>query len=230
MNRILRISAILVATVSLSGCQAIGSFWAKLTSQAPRETVETSTALAAAENMDLSAGRELLGRGMYAAAITSFRNARSDPAAFAEANNGMGVAYAKLGRLDLAERYFQVALTLDPSNERFAANMLRLQRDYALAKNKQHEAELLAQAEAAKQAAAEKLAQADETGNIERVSRGEVRITTLASPMAAPIATVAARDAIPPAKLPEITAGEAAEGQDIDAAVAADQSKSISFN
>src|SRR3546814_9961813 len=49
----------------------------------------------------------------------------SDLDSAAEAYNGLGVAYAKLGRADLAERYFKMALSMDGTNPRFAANLDR---------------------------------------------------------------------------------------------------------
>src|SRR3546814_7754482 len=48
-----------------------------------------------------------------------------NPDAAPEAYNGLGVAYARLGRADLAERYFKMALSMEGTNPRFAANLER---------------------------------------------------------------------------------------------------------
>src|SRR3546814_13341744 len=67
----------------------------------------------------------MLRAGHPANAIQQFRLAALDPGSAAEAFNGLGVAYAKLGRADLAERYFKMALSMDGTNPRFAANLDR---------------------------------------------------------------------------------------------------------
>src|SRR3546814_14347739 len=67
----------------------------------------------------------MLRAGHPANAIQQFRLAALDPGSAAEAFNGLGVAYARLGRADLAERYFRMALSMDGANPRFAANLER---------------------------------------------------------------------------------------------------------
>ena len=64
-------------------------------------------------NSDLAMGRQALADGQYGTAIAALRFARLDPACSAEATNALGVAYARIGRDDLAERYFREALALD---------------------------------------------------------------------------------------------------------------------
>jgi tetratricopeptide (TPR) repeat protein len=80
---------------------------------------------------DYFAGRIALGKQMldaknYGGALATFRQARFDPRYAAEAYNGMGVAYARLGREDLAERFFATALQQEPTNAKFAANVQRI--------------------------------------------------------------------------------------------------------
>lgn len=129
MKRIL--AAALLATM-LAGCQSIfGHHSARLD---VRPVGEAQTAAAAA--IALEEGRQHLIRGEVASAIVALRTASSDPATAAPAHNGLAVAYAMLGRGDLAERYFQQAIAEDPADPRFAANLARFyqSRDAAMAK------------------------------------------------------------------------------------------------
>lgn len=79
-------------------------------------------------NADLAMGRQALADGQYGTAIAALRFARLDPACSAEATNALGVAYARIGRDDLAERYFREALALAPDDRRFAANLARFEQ------------------------------------------------------------------------------------------------------
>lgn len=79
-------------------------------------------------NADLAMGRQALVDGQYGTAIAALRFARLDPACSAEAANALGVAYARIGRGDLAERYFREALALAPADRRFAANLARFEQ------------------------------------------------------------------------------------------------------
>lgn len=83
-------------------------------------------------NSDLAAGKRALADGQYGAAVAALRLARLDPACTAEATNGLGVAYAQLGRNDLAERYFREAVAMDPQDRRFAANLARFEQARAV--------------------------------------------------------------------------------------------------
>lgn len=84
--------------------------------------------MAAPVNPDLAEGRRALADGRYVAAVAALRLARLDPDCAAEAANGMGVAYALLGRTDLAERYFREAVARDPQDRRFSGNLARLEQ------------------------------------------------------------------------------------------------------
>lgn len=75
----------------------------------------------------LDEGRAQLRDSNLSAAAALLRVAQQDPALRAEASNALGVTYARLGRDDLAERYFRAAIDIAPSDQRFAANLLRLQ-------------------------------------------------------------------------------------------------------
>lgn len=89
---------------------------------------QTQELTAAPINSDLAAGKRALADGQYGAAVAALRLARLDPACSAEATNGLGVAYAQLGRDDLAERYFREAVAMDPQDRRFTANLARFEQ------------------------------------------------------------------------------------------------------
>lgn len=81
--------------------------------------------------VEFELGRLALDGGNYAEAIACFSAARIEPGLLASSLNGMGVAYARLGREDLAERYFREAAAAAPGDQRYAANLLRLQQSVA---------------------------------------------------------------------------------------------------
>jgi hypothetical protein len=78
----------------------------------------------------------MLMRGEVGSAIASFRVAAQTAEFAAPAHNGLGAAYAMIGRGDLAERYFYQAIAEDPNEPKYAANLSRYykSRDAALAK------------------------------------------------------------------------------------------------
>lgn len=92
----------------------------------------TQELTAAPINSDLAAGKRALADGQYGAAVAALRLARLDPGCAAEATNGLGVAYAQLGRDDLAERYFREAAAMDPQDRRFTANLARFEQARAV--------------------------------------------------------------------------------------------------
>ena len=170
----------LTVGVSLTGCQAIfGPRTAHV------ESADAAQIAAADANPALDLGRQLLKAGRIAQAIGLLRVAQRDPSSMAEASNALGVAYAKLGRHDLADRYFRMALSLEPGDARFAANMLRLQHDYDLAlRRNEEEAQLALRAEDDRRLAEAQARAVPEPGQIERVSRGQVQIHTQPQPEA----------------------------------------------
>ena len=153
MRNFTRTATCVAALVALSGCQ---SFVSAL-GFGPKDGAKRAEASKEAifGNDELERGRAALRAGYPAAAIKQFRMAALNPEAAPDAFNGLGVAYAKLGRADLAERYFKMALDLDATNPRYAANLERFYNSplgnsvRALAMRKK-EAELaMAEAEAA---------------------------------------------------------------------------------
>lgn len=79
----------------------------------------------------LQRGRAHLDAGLDALAIESFRaEIRVNPES-AYAYNGLAVAYGRIGRDDLAKRYFETALAKDPSNMKAQTNFARLTGEVA---------------------------------------------------------------------------------------------------
>lgn len=108
-------------TVVLAGCQSMGSGHALREGlRIPKERSPEEYAAG-----QLSLGREALGLEQWGLALTSFRLVRHMPEHAAEASNGMAIAYANIGRPDLAERLFQDAVALAPGDRRYQANLTR---------------------------------------------------------------------------------------------------------
>ena len=118
--------------ISLGGCQSVLRTVGLAKDNAP-QTASLEGEYAEAQSRyfadRLDAGREDLKNGNFAAAMEQFRHASLGQATRAEALNGLGVAYAGIGRLDLARRYFYQAASLEPEDARFAANIARLHRE-----------------------------------------------------------------------------------------------------
>lgn len=113
---------VVVAAMPLSGCKALfGS--SQFTAQKNQIREQQPADFAQRE---LTLGREALDKGNWAEAIIALRNAQRMPQFAAQAHNGMGVAYAQLGRADLAERYFLLAIAEAPEDRRYSANLARL--------------------------------------------------------------------------------------------------------
>ncbi|MFZ9396571.1 MAG: tetratricopeptide repeat protein [Erythrobacter sp.] len=189
----LRFTTCLVAVVALSGCQ---SFVNSL-GFGPRQSAQTGQLAEVFGSQELERGREALKAGHVMQAIEQFRMAAVNEQYAPDAFNGLGVAYARLGRADLAERYFRTAVELDSNNPKFAANLARFYETplgaSALAMREREAAATLAKAEQAAQA--EQLAAAEAVAprspvTVERpavqVARGSNREVRVA---AAPVAT-----------------------------------------
>lgn len=148
----LRFTTCLVAAVALSGCQ---SFVDSL-GFGPRKAAETEQLAEVFGNQELERGREALKAGHVMQAIEQFRMAALNEKHAPDAFNGLGVAYARLGRADLAERYFRTAVELDSANPKFAANLARFYETplgaSALAVREREAAAALAQAQQAAEA------------------------------------------------------------------------------
>lgn len=206
MRSLPKILVLTVALTALSGCQSfpLTSWMFKRSDRGAPVTAPNDGSRALAE------GRAALQDGQLVAAIGPLRAALLDPATRAPASNALGVAYAQLGREDLAEQYFKSAIAADPSDNRFVANLLRLQHA-VLARKAQSDAARLAAREGETTPSAagfivekpDALAERSRmAGNVERRSRGEVFITSATTP-AVPTATVAYAARPNAAKAPE---------------------------
>ena len=133
MTKIAKFGTIAVAAMLLAGCQSSPfSGWGVAKKQNKRPAAEAPPEIVGAQLIE--EGRAQLRDGHISAAVATLRLARLDPATAAAAENGLGVAYAKLGRFDIADRYFRAAVARDPQDMRFTANLLRLQRHVMLAR------------------------------------------------------------------------------------------------
>ena len=107
---------------ALSGCQLLGNLHLTRSSQ-DRATVAE---LAITSGTAVQEGRDHLRGGRPGLAIEAFNRALAsgqDPAA---SYNGLGVAYARLGRTDLAFRFFKKATLSEPDNAAYSRNLTRL--------------------------------------------------------------------------------------------------------
>lgn len=98
---------------------------------APEYRLSSSVPAAVSGASMLQRGRAQLDAGLDAIAIESFRaEIRQNPES-AEAYNGLAVAYGRIGRDDLAQRYFETALAKDPANAKAQTNLAKLTGDPA---------------------------------------------------------------------------------------------------
>lgn len=92
----------------------------------PQYRLSAPTASVAEGTSMLQRGRAQLDAGLDALAIESFRaEIRFNPQSV-DAYNGLAVAYGRIGRNDLAQRYFEIALAKDPLNAKVQANLAKL--------------------------------------------------------------------------------------------------------
>lgn len=178
-------------------------------------------ALATGDQSFTDEGRSALAADEYGHAIQSFQTALAAGESRAPALNGLGVAFARLGRYDLAERYFQGAMALAPDDARYRGNLARLMASPAYAMR--HDADRVrmagldpstpAQPEAATQPAAVRAevpvprpVVAD--GQIEKVGAHQFFIKS-AAPQTAPSAAVV--NALPKGYRPQVRVALAPE-------------------
>lgn len=127
MPRYYTMALALGASAMLGGCASMSSFFSfRWVKHEPR------MARAHAAPAFLALGKQELDNGAYGSAIESFRLALATGENQAEALNGIGVAYAQLGRADVAETLFLQAQRRDPDNPRFARNLASLRLSHEL--------------------------------------------------------------------------------------------------
>ncbi len=173
---ILRASAIALL-VSLGGCQFLGKLnLARSGSQDEQQAGKVKRAMPSS----LAEGREHLRTNRNGLAIDAFNLALvrgEDPAA---AFNGLGVAYARVGRNDLAYRFFKKANASDPDNPVYASNLIRLVDSPAFALNQIDRAPTAPPARAAERLVTASAAAAAPRapGKLYREGRGQISLTT----------------------------------------------------
>ena len=142
-NTLARIALVAALVPALGGCALLG-----IGRDAPQVTALSTLPMGADAFVRFEEGRAALDAGQNAAAIAAFSEARMEPSLLAPSLNGMGVAYARLGRVDLAERYFRQAVAAAPDDRRFAGNLSQAQASLLVAR-RQLEAPQVAVVEAA---------------------------------------------------------------------------------
>ncbi|MBH0112577.1 tetratricopeptide repeat protein [Novosphingobium sp. YJ-S2-02] len=125
-------------------------------------------------------GRTALMAGRDQEAVTLFRVALASGEAPAPARNGLGVAYARLGQFDAAERAFRLAIAADPAKATYATNLDRLLGSALARRQRDAETRALAARAAASAKPVATSAQAEAPGpRLTRVSRGMVSIRSM---------------------------------------------------
>lgn len=120
MQRQLVRMALTIALVSpLGGCQFINSLHLSHRSASPQPAL-------ARDQYYTGKGQDLLRSGQPGGAAEAFNLALATGEDPAPAYNGLGVAFARMGRPDLAYRFFNKAVTSDPGNLAYAGNLDRL--------------------------------------------------------------------------------------------------------
>jgi len=125
MKRKLMALMVVSSSMMLGGCQVFHSAFADKPARIETASVDLSSYFAER----LEAGRRHLQAHRPSQAIIAFRQASYDAASAGSAYNGMAIAYAQMGRDDLARSYFTAAMQADPGDERFARNLARLDQD-----------------------------------------------------------------------------------------------------
>lgn len=202
MRKVVEPIVLLAAAGLLAGCQGSPLKGWNFARPKPASTLTSSTV---SGPQVLEEGRAELREGKISAAAASFRLAMLDPATAADANNGLAVVYARLGRLDLAERYFTAAVALQPENSRFAANLLRLQFDRALRQPAVTQVASMATSDA------DRARERSAAARPHRVSDGFFHLRTIENLGPAPAMSVDYRRRVARIELPQPAAGEGAQ-------------------
>ncbi|MDE2437511.1 MAG: hypothetical protein KGM49_14745 [Sphingomonadales bacterium] len=174
------IAIAVVLSLTLPGCSSLfksGKFASRANDEKAAQRVDARTRQA---SVLTDMGRHALDQGNTGLAIEAFQRAAVSGEAPAPAFNGLGVAFARIGRFDLAQRYFEQAATLDPSEQRYQTNLARLMRSplFAQRHDADRAAEMLAQTER-DQAAEAKARQAAGPGRLQRVAANQFFIQTV---------------------------------------------------
>lgn len=176
------LAALALVSLTLPGCSALfGSN--KLASQTGNQSqIQAAEAAVAVRQAALTdAGRRALDQGNTGLAIEAFTRAVRMGEAPAPAMNGLGVAYARIGRFDLAQRYFERAAEIDPSDARYQTNLARLMRSPLFARRHEGDQTRALMAQATQQQEAEaRTRQAAAPGQLQRIGANQFFIQTAA--------------------------------------------------
>ena len=124
-----RFAVCVIGVACLSGCG--GLFGSKQSRVSEVSDVDVAAVYHDYAVEQLENGRQLISRGAYANALQPLRKASADPETAPAAYNAIGVAYVKLGREDVATRFFSLALVLDPENPTIVANFRKFKDQLA---------------------------------------------------------------------------------------------------
>lgn len=167
--------ASLGAVTLLGGCQSVFGVFSKGGSE-----------LSSTSGSDVfsEAGRKALAAGAFGTAIEEFSRALAHGENRAVAINGLGVAYAKIGRADLAHRYFSEAVIIEPDNPSYAANLNRLISSPAFAMRNSGDVgnELIAQHATESAAGRQDIGSEASVGRLVRSGPREFQIVSAAEP------------------------------------------------
>lgn len=186
----------LCLTTTLGGCSVFGSHHL-----AKADKAAAPAAAGLTEATFTRMARAHLDADRNGQALEAFQAALAIGEPRAPVLNGMGVAYARIGRADLAFRYFEQAVALAPDEDRYLANLMRLTQSpqFAMSRNAApiaQAAELAVQNHALVEARPVESQPAPQmavaTSRIQRTGKGQVFIQS-AEPMAAPVHPAMAR-------------------------------------
>lgn len=116
-------SLVVISMFALGGCKFFGNlhFGSNSHEKAAAADLAQGTYGPATQR-----GRDYLRSKLTGLAIDSFNLALATGEEPAAAYNGLGVAYARLGRTDLAYRFFKKATMSDPANPAYTRNLINL--------------------------------------------------------------------------------------------------------
>lgn len=116
--------AALGAALLLQGCSVMRTLG--LIDRKPKVEMAVQTPARQPAGAYTATGRTQLDHNNYGLAIDAFQMALTQGETAGPALNGLGVAYAGIGRTDLAAEYFRRAMAVDPANDRYAGNLAML--------------------------------------------------------------------------------------------------------
>ena len=114
-------ASVVAMALMLGGCQALGLGGRDMARASLDAELATNPVDMGAAHLD--AGRRALAAGNTVDAIDAFMRAKASPEHMPAAYNGLAVAYSRLGRTDLSERFFLTAIALAPDQDRYRANL-----------------------------------------------------------------------------------------------------------